>query len=60
MEGQNIYKKLTSACYGAFTSVSILKVHIPPLTKFRPETPYGGQKNTCKKFPESELWFSHN
>ena len=32
-----------------------LKVHITPLTKFRPETPYGVKKVTCKIFPESEL-----
>ena len=36
------------------------KVHITPLTKFRPETPLWGQNVTCKIFPESELWFSHN
>ena len=37
-----------------------LKVHIPPLTKFLPETRDWGQKITCKKFLESELWFSHS
>ena len=34
---------------------TVIKVHITPLTKF-----LWGQNVTCKIFPESGLWFSHN
>ena len=38
----------------------IFKVHITPLTKFRPENPCGVKRSHTKKFPESDLAFPYN
>ena len=34
-----------------------LKVHIPPLTTFRPETPYGVKRSHAKKFRNRNCGF---
>ena len=34
-----------------------LKVHIPPLTKFRPETPYGVKRSHAKNFQNRNCGF---
>ena len=41
------------------TSHEIFKVHITPLTKFRPENPCG-VKRSHKKIPETDLAFPYN
>ena len=35
----------------------LLKVHIPPLTKFRPETPYGVKTSHAKNFQNRNCGF---
>ena len=45
------------ACQASF-HLSLLKVHIPPLTKFRPETPCGVKRSHAKNFRNRS--FSHN
>ena len=45
-------KSVLHALLGNIGKSNSLKVHITPLTKFRPER---GQNVTCKIFPESEL-----
>ena len=54
-DNESFFRKLNSAL--ANQSCKILKVHIIPLTKFRPETPYGVKRLHAKYFQNRNCGF---